>query len=97
VQRFKLPHLLRDTRFCHAVVDLNENALQCSNVLYVFGHFIVGRSMRPSRSSILLRTPLVYIGIGKFRSTKQIAYIVNGTSSEVCVWLRIDTSYKPFV
>lgn len=44
VRLFKLPHLLHDTRF-HAVVDLNENALQCSSVLYVFGHFIVGRSM----------------------------------------------------
>jgi len=51
----------------------------------------------PSRNSILQRTQLIYIGIGKFRSTKQIAYTVNGTSSEMCVWLRIDTLYKPFV
>lgn len=46
----------------------------------------------PSRSSILLRTLLVYIGIGKFRSTKQIAYTVNGTLSEVCL-----ATYRYFI
>lgn len=36
-----------------------------------------------SRNSILLKTRLVYIGIGEFRSTKQIAYTFDRTSSEV--------------
>lgn len=42
-----------------------------------------------SRNSILLRTRLVYIGIGKFRSTKQIAYTVDGTLSEVSGYVSI--------
>lgn len=37
----------------------------------------------PSRNSILLKTRLIYIGIGEFRSTKQIAYTFDRTSSEV--------------
>lgn len=92
---FKLPHLLHDTRF-HAVVDLNENALQCSSSCTSLVTLLLEEAC-PNRCSILLRTRLVYIGIGKFRSTKQIAYTVNGTSSEVCIRLCIDTSYKPFV
>lgn len=37
----------------------------------------------PSRNSILLKTRLIYIGIGELRSTKQIAYTFDRTSSEV--------------
>jgi len=40
-----------------------------------------------SRNSILSRTRLVYIG--KFRSTKQIAYSVDGTLSKVFGYVSI--------
>lgn len=61
VRCFKLPHLLHGTRF-HAVVDLNENVLQCSSVLYVFGYFIVGRSMSKPQQHFVENSARIDIG-----------------------------------
>lgn len=50
---------------CYTVraVDLNENALQCSSVLYVFGHFIVGRSVSKPLLRLAENSARIYRGV----------------------------------